>query len=97
MTPPSTPILKEIVGEVVPRNAQFWIDRFAPRAEVIIDFALGRFADLHILEHHEGNFWPISQTVGQADFNISNGQGTAVKLAASSICTMIFSNEIPSP
>ena len=95
--PALDPILKEIAGEPVPRNAQYWIERLAPRAEAIIDLALERLVDLNILEHHEGDFWTISQTVGQGDLNISNGQGTAVEFVASRIRKVIFSNEIPSP
>lgn len=82
---------------MVPRNAQYWIDRLAPRAEVTIDLALEHLANLHILEHHEGDFWPISQTVRQGDLNISNGQGTAVQFAAPSIRTVLFRKEITSP
>ena len=36
------PILKEIAIEPVPRSAQFWIERLAPRAESVIDLTLDR-------------------------------------------------------
>ena len=35
--PALDPILKEISGEPVQRNAQYWIERLAPHAESIID------------------------------------------------------------
>ena len=39
-------ILKEIASEPVQRNAQFWIERLAPRAESIIDLTLDRLVRL---------------------------------------------------
>ncbi len=40
--PAMDPILEEIAGEPVRRNAQYWIERLAPRAESIIDLTLDR-------------------------------------------------------
>ena len=54
------PVLKEIAEESTQRNAQYWIERLAPRAESIIDLTLNRLVDLNILEHHDGEFWTLS-------------------------------------
>ena len=45
------------------RNAQYWIERLAPRAESIIDLTLDRLVDLNILEHHDGEFWTLSRSL----------------------------------
>ena len=42
--PALDPILKEIASEPGRQNAQYWIERFAPRAETIIDFSLGAWS-----------------------------------------------------
>ena len=91
------PILKEIADEPIQRNAQFWIERLAPRAESIIDLTLDRLVDLNILEYHDGDFWTLSRAVGRRDLNTNNGDGTAVELVGSRISKVIFTNEIPFP
>ena len=91
------PILKEIAEEPVQRNAQFWIERLAPRAESIVDLTLDRLTDLNILEHHDGEFWTLSNTVGRMDAVSGNGDGTAVEFVTSRIRNVIFNNEIPFP
>ena len=91
------PILKEIADEPVQRNTQYWIERLAPRAESIIDLTLDRLVDLNILEHHDGEFWTLSHTVGRRDLVSGNGEGTAVEFVTSRIRNVIFNNEIPFP
>ena len=91
------PILKEIAEEPVQRNAQFWIERLAPRAESIVDLTLDRLTELNILEHHDGGFWTLSHTVGRRDIVSGNGDGTAVEFVTSRITNVIFNNEIPFP
>ena len=51
------PILKAIAAEPTQRNAQYWVERLAPRAEAIIDTTLDRLVQLDILQHHDGDFW----------------------------------------
>ena len=91
------PILKEIAEEPIQRNAQFWIERLAPHAESIVDLTLDRLVDLNILEHHDGEFWTLSHTVGRRDLVSGNGDGTAVEFVTSRIRNVIFHNEIPFP
>ncbi len=94
------PILREIADDPVQRNAQYWIERFAPRAESIIDLSLDRLVELDVLEHHEGDFWTLgrgiwrSDVIGRAD---GSQEGTAVEFVRTRISKVIFSDEIPAP
>ena len=58
--PALDPILKEIAAEPGQRNAQYWVERLAPRADSIIDMTLGQLIDLEILDYHEGDYWTLS-------------------------------------
>ena len=91
------PVLREIAEEPIQRNAQFWVERLAPRAESIVDQTLDRLVDMGILEHHEGGFWTLSQTVGRRNLVSGNGDGTAAEFVTSRIRNVIFNNEIPFP
>ena len=91
------PILREIVEESVQRNAQYWIERLAPRAESIIDLTLNRLVGMNILEHHDGEFWTLSRTVGRNDLNLDHEDESAVEFVASRIRRVLFNNVIPYP
>ena len=91
------PILKEIASEPVQRNAQYWIERLAPRAESIIDLTLDRLVDLKILQHHEGDFWSMANTAWQTELFSSSQEGTAVEFVKTRISKVIFNNDIPGP
>ncbi len=95
--PALDPILKELAEEPVRRNARFWIERLAPRADSIVDLTLDRLVALNILEHHDGEFWTLSRTLGQKNSDTGNGEGTAVEFVTSRITRVIFHNEIPTP
>ena len=90
-------ILKEIASEPIQRNAQFWIERLAPRAESIIDLTLDRLVNLKILEHHEGNFWTLAQTGWETEMYDQAQIGTAGQFIKTRISRAIFMNEIPDP
>ena len=90
-------ILKAIAGESAQRNAQYWIERLAPRAEAIIDLSLDRLVDLKILEHHEGDFWTLAPTAWQMGLLDSSGEGSAVEFVKTRVSKVIFNNEIPDP
>ena len=72
------PVLKEIAEEPARRNAQYWIERLASRAESVIDLSLDRLVDLNILQHHDGEFWTLSQNIAWRGTGAANGEGTAV-------------------
>ena len=95
--PAPDPILKEIASEPTRRNAQYWIERLAPRAESIVDLTLDRLVDLKILEHHSGDFWTLSPTAWRTDLFNSATEGTAVQFVKARISNVIFNNEIPDP
>ncbi len=91
------PILKTIAEETTQRDAQYWIERLAPRAESIIELTLDRLVHLNILEHHDGEFWTLSRTVGRADMNFDDEDGTATEFIASRIRRVLFNDVIPYP
>ena len=95
--PALDPILKEIASEPTRRNAQYWIERLAPRAESIVDLTLDRLVDLKILEHHSGDFWTLPPTAWRTDLFNSATEGTAVQFVKARISNAIFNNEIPHP
>ncbi len=95
--PALDPILREIVAEPVQSNAQYWIERLAPRAESIIDLTLDHLVDLKILKHHDGDFWTLAHTTGQMDLFNSFSEGTEVQFVKTRISKAIFDNEIPDP
>ncbi len=96
-SPTLDPILAEIAQEPVRRNAQYWIERLAPRAESIIDHTLERLVDLRILEYHSGDFWTLSPTAWQSELFGGSAEGTAVQFVKARISNVIFNNEIPDP
>ena len=95
--PALDPILKEIAAESVQRNAKYWIERLAPRAEAIIDSVLERLVNLKILEYHDGEFWTLAPTVWRGKLSGKSEEGTAVQFIKTRISRVIFSAEIPDP
>ena len=95
--PALDPILKEIAAEPVQRNAQYWIERLAPRAESIIDSVLDRLVDLKILEYHDGEFWTLAPTVWHGELYGKSEEGTAGQFIRTRISRVIFTDEIPDP
>ena len=91
------PILNAIAAEPVRRNAQYWIERLAPRAESVIDLTLDRLVALKVLEHRDGEFWTLSYTAWQAGLFSDSPEGTAVQFVKTRITNAIFNNEIPDP
>ena len=91
------PVLSEIAKEPVQRNAQYWIERLAPKADSIIDATLERLVDMKILQHHEGDFWSLAQGAWKSGFHTSSEVGTAVEFVKTRISRAIFNNEIPGP
>ena len=91
------PILKEIAGEPEQRNAQYWIERLAPRADSIIDLTLDRLVSLKVLEYHDGDFWTLSRNVEQTVLFGDSQEGTGIQFVKTRISRAIFNNEIPDP
>ena len=95
--PALDPILKKIASEPVQRNAQFWIERLAPRAESVIDLTLDRLVALKILEHHDGEFWTLARSGWQTELYSNSREDTAGQFIKTRISRAIFMNEIPDP
>ena len=95
--PALDPFLKEIAGEAVSHNAQYWIERLAPRAESVVDLTLDRLVDLKILEHTDGEFWTLSRAVMQAELSDAPAEDHATQFVRRRISKVIFNNEIPAP
>ncbi len=91
------PALREIAGEPRQRNAQYWVERLAPRAEEIIDTTLDRLVERNILQHHDGDFWSLAQTAWRTGFLTGSEVGTAVEFVKTRISKSIFGDEIPDP
>ena len=91
------PILEEIAGEPVRHNAQYWVERLAPRAESIIDLILDRLTRQKILEHHDGGFWTLSRSAWQSGGLAGSTYGTAVEFVRTRINRVIFEDELPDP
>ncbi len=95
--PALDPILKEIAAESGQRDAQYWIERLAPRAESIIDSVLDRLVDLKILEYHDGEFWTLAPTAWRGELYGKSEEGTAGQFIRTRISRVIFTDEIPDP
>ena len=92
--PALDPILQEIASEPVQRNAQYWIERLASRAELVIDLTLDRLVNLKILDHHDGGFYTLARTGWQSSNSIEDTAGEFIKLR---IMRYIFTDAIPNP
>ena len=90
------PILEEIAAEPEQRNAQYWIERMAPRAESIIDSTLDRLVEMDVLEHHSGDYWTVTHSARHSEM-FSSPEGDAVQFVKTRIGQVIFNNEIPDP
>ena len=95
--PELDPILKEIVEEAEQHDAQYWIERLVPRAESIIDSILYRLVRMGILEHHDGEFWTLSQSFSRNSMDMGDGDGTAAMFISSRIRDVLFNDVIPYP
>ena len=90
-------ILKEIVGEPVQHNAQYWIEKLIHHAESITDLTLENLVNLGMLEHHDGDFWTLAAGKPYATANGDSNNETAAEFIRTRIGKVIFSDDIPYP
>jgi cytochrome P450 len=90
-------VLHQISAETDTRNAQYWVERLAPHAEMMIDLTLDRLTNSGILEYHDGNFWTLSSFVRHGEFVDVDDDDTAVQFIKTRIGKSIFGGVIPSP
>ncbi len=95
--PALDPILKAIADHPTQQNAIYWIERLAPRADDIIDVSLDHLVDLGILEHHEGDYWTLSNRFWQSEMMTGAQNDNAAQFVRARIVNVIFNNEIPDP
>ena len=95
--PTLDPILKEVASEPTQRNAQYWIERLAPRADSIIDLTLDRLVRLNVLEYHDGDFWTLARNVERTALFEDSREGTRIQFVKTRISNAIFTTEIPDP
>ena len=91
------PILKEIADEPGQQNAQYWIERLAPKAESIIDSTLDRLVEMNILNFHDGEFWTLSARAEEVGQSHDSSNGSSPDFVRTRIRKVIVGGEIPDP
>ena len=91
------PFLDEIISEPAERNAQYWIERLAPRSESVIDDTLERMVSLNILDAHDGDFWTLSNRAKNSDMFQATAGGEEGGFVRDRIRSAIFDDHIPDP
>lgn len=89
--------LAQIAAESDQHSAQYWVEKLAPRAEMMVDLTLDRLVGLQILEHHDGNFWSMTSSARNAEFFVADNDGAAVQHVRARVDRSIFGGDIPSP
>ena len=95
--PALDPVLKEIAGESVQRDAVYWIERLAGKAEPIIDHTLDRLVELNILEHHDGGFWTLAGATWREEYSGRSQEGTVGQFVRTRVLKALFADELPDP
>ncbi len=95
--PALDPVLKQIADEPDRRNAQYWIERLAGRADAIVDRTLDRLVELKILEHHDGDFWTLATARWYEDLRGASQEGTVGQFIKTRVVKALFTDEIPDP
>ena len=80
--------LEEIAAEPEQHDVQFWVERFATRAEEAIDQILDRLVEMGIVKHEYGDFWTVSGAFSE---------GSAHEFIKARIARALFTDEIPDP
>ena len=100
-TPTGDPVLdlalSQIANEPTQHSAQYWIEQFAPRAEMMIDLTLDRLVQLEILEHHDGDFWTLAPAGRHSEYFSDGDARTTVQHVKARVDKSIFGSDIPSP
>ena len=91
------PVLAQIADEPAQRDAVYWIERLAGRAEGVIDQTLDRLVGLGILEHHDGDFWTLATARWYEELSGTSQEGTVGQLVKTRVVKALFTDEIPDP
>lgn len=91
------PVLEEIVSAPPPaHNAQYWIEKTAPRSDQAMDIILDRLVEKGILDHDPGGFWSLSRQVTRAGTYPADDGSTRMEVTKRVLRT-ILDEEIPDP
>ena len=90
------PVLSEIASESSTRNAQYWVEKIAPRSESIVESVLERLVEKEILDYDAGGFWSLSRKVTRTG-TYPSLDGVVRAEVRARILRVILDNEIPDP
>ncbi|MCY4094177.1 MAG: cytochrome P450 [Gammaproteobacteria bacterium] len=90
------PALEIIAYEQTPRTPQYWVEYFAPNADVFIEFVLQRLVNMGILVHDTGGYWQLSNKVLRTGQYVGPGLEQQEEVKAR-IRRALFDEEIPDP
>ena len=91
------PALEAIAAEPEQRSTQYWIERLVPIADLVIEHTLNRLVNLNILQHHDGDFWTLSQATLRGDSGSVASHFSAADFVKNRVAAEIFNDEIPTP
>ena len=91
------PVLEEIASAPPPvHNAQYWIEKTAPRSSDALDIILDRLVKKNILDHDSGGFWSLSRRVSRTG-TYSADDGSTKLQVKTRVLRAILDEEIPDP
>ena len=93
--PALDPILEEIAKESAQHNTQYWIERLAHLAESVIDTTLDRLVDMRILDRHDGDFYTLARSSGQANALDNSLDDSRLQSVKTRISKAIFEMKSP--
>ena len=89
-------ILVQIAANEEAKDAQYWIEQLAPRAEMLVDLSLDRLVSFGILEHHDGEFWNLTPAARQGNLVIDD-EAVTLQHVKARVDRLIFGDDIPDP
>ena len=91
------PFLEAIADDQVRRDAQYWIERPAPRTEEVIDLILDRMVVRKIPKHHDGDYWTLASTAFGTEVFSHSTADTVGQFIKTRIGRVVYTDEIPLP
>lgn len=90
------PALQIMAYDDTPRTTQYWVEYFAPNADVFIEYVLQRLVNMNILVHDAGGYWQLSDKVLRTGQYVGPGLEQQEEVRAR-IRRSLFDEEIPDP
>lgn len=80
------------------RDARYWVEELASRAEMMIDLTLDLLIRIGMLQHHDGDYWSLTPAALHIDVFAGDGDSdTTLQFVKARISKSIFMDAIPSP